>query len=75
MQSLQIMFPVIGDQLNRLQSHAEVCRSLPRIVCGEVMVAEPRAPELFRIWAIPKNRYKNILCLLSRRGTVGFILV
>lgn len=52
-----------------------VRRSLPRIVCGEVMVAEPRAPELVRIWATPKNRYKNILFLLWRWGTVGFIYV
>lgn len=51
-----------------------VRRSLPRIVCGEVMVAEPRAPELVRIWATPKNRYKNILFLLWRWGTVGLFM-
>lgn len=27
--------------------------AVTRIVCGEVMVAEPRAPELVRIWVTP----------------------
>lgn len=48
-----------------------VCRSLPRIVCGEVMVAEPRAPELVRIWVTPKNRYKKHTMFTLEMGECG----
>lgn len=48
-----------------------VCRSLPRIVCGEVMVAEPRAPELVRIWVTPKNRHKKHTMFTLEMGECG----
>lgn len=35
------------------------------------MVAEPRAPELVRIWVTPKNRYKKHTMFTLEMGECG----
>ena len=54
------------DQLKRIQIHAKSCSGLPRIVCGDARAEEPKAPALVRIWATPKNMYKNVFLFLTR---------
>lgn len=49
-----------GEQQEQIHRHAESCRDLPLIVCGDVMVTEPSAPVFVRIWAIPKTGIDKI---------------